>query len=103
MRVLSGFRLTRFALAALLIAWSGRARAQDGTIRGIVKDSTGIVLKEVDISILTLHQLTRTDEKGTFTLTKLPRGEHELMVRKLGFSPEKVKVMVNDTAYSYEI
>lgn len=102
MRVSNGTRLARYVVAALLVA-SGTAAAQNGTIRGIVKDSNGVALKEVDVSILALHQLTRSDENGHFTLTKLPRGDHELMVRKLGYNPDKVPVTVNDTAYSYEI
>ena len=102
MRVSGGIRLARFVVATVLAA-SGVAGAQNGTIRGIVKDSNGVALKEADVSILALHQLTRSDENGHFTLTKLPRGEHELMVRKFGYSPDKVPVTVNDTAYFVRI
>src|SRR5262249_24566981 len=103
MRVLSSFRPTRFAALALLAAWAGRAGAQNGTVRGVIKDTTGIVLKEAEVRVLALDQLTRSDDSGRFILTKLPRGQHELTVPKLGYSPERVTVTVNDTAYSYEI
>jgi hypothetical protein len=90
-------------VAALLAGAPAEVRAQDGTVRGVVSDTTGAPIADADISIVELHQLTRTDGQGRFIFTRLPRGEHEVTVRKLGFNPETVKIIVNDMAYSYNV
>lgn len=102
-------RLTiRFAavvvLAALVSAIGvGTAAAQDGTVRGIVTDSAGKPIVDADVAIVALHQLARTDSAGRFTFTRLPRGTHELSVRRLGYAPETLPVTVNEMAYSYAV
>lgn len=90
-------------LLAALLAAPSVTLGQDGTIRGIVKDSTGKAIGDADVSIVALHQLTRTDDGGNFMFTKLPRGEHEVMVRRLGYNVETIKVQVNEMAYSYNV
>jgi hypothetical protein len=94
--------LTAVAVTACLLA-AAPAAAQDGTVRGVVKDSAGKAIGDADVSIVELHQLTRTDDKGNFIFTRLARGEHEVMIRRLGFKPEVIKVMVNDLAFSYDV
>ncbi len=91
------------AVLALLGALGPTLHAQEGTVRGTVVDSAGKPIADADVAILRLHQLTRTDREGRFIFGKLPRGEHELVVRHIGFSPESLKVAVNDLAYSYEV
>ncbi len=98
-------RTIRLSLATLgfLGALGSALSAQEGTVRGTVADSLGKPIADADVAILRFHQLTRTDRDGRFTLTKLPRGEHELVVRHIGFSPESIMVAVNDLAYNYEV
>lgn len=88
----------------LIAATGGRAAAQSGTVRGVVRDSAAVPVAGADVSIVAQHQLTRTDAEGRFTFTKLPPGEHEVSVRRLGYVADKVKIIANDAmAYSYEI
>jgi hypothetical protein len=97
-------RILATTVAAMVLATSpATTRAQDGTVRGVVADSTGAPIGDADVSIVALHQLTRTDAQGRFMFTKLPRGEHEVTVRRLGYMPEMVKVIINELAYSYNI
>jgi hypothetical protein len=101
-RLLSGL-IAPLIAAAALAGMPEMMRAQDGTVRGVVSDTTGAPISDADISIVELHQLARTDAQGRFTFTRLPRGEHEVTVRHLGFNPETVKIIVNDMAYSFNV
>ncbi len=92
------------AFAAMMIAATTvTARAQDGTVRGVVTDDGGAPVAEADVAIAALQQFTKTDAQGRFMFTKLPPGEHEVTVRRLGYARETVKVIVNAMAYSYSI
>ena len=64
------------------------------TLRGVVRDSAGASVPEADVGVAALRKLVRTDDKGAFTLTKLPIGPTEISVRRLGFEPIKVTVNV---------
>ena len=61
-------------------------------------DSSGDPLAAADVAINALHRLTRTDDRGRFSLTDLPLGEVELSVRRLGYAPKSVHVKVNAAA-----
>ena len=89
--------------AAVLLGRAVTGRAQDGTIRGTVSDSMGKPIQDADVAIVELHQLTRTDAGGRFTFTKLPRGAHEVSIRRLGYAPDSIKVIVNEMAYAYNV
>src|SRR5262249_35824501 len=71
--------------------------------RGRVLDSAGVAIPEADGAMVELHQLTRSDAQGRFTFSKVPRGEHQLSVRRPRFEPAAGKALVGDLAYSYEI
>jgi hypothetical protein len=88
----------------LLAPHANAAHGQDGALRGVVKDSAGVVIADADVAIIALHQLTRSDAQGRFVLTKVPAGEHELSVRRIGYTASKVKVTVtNAVNYSYDV
>lgn len=71
------------------MAVSGRARAQEGVLRGVVVDSAdGTPLQNVDVLVAALHQVARSNEKGQFTLTKVPKGDVVLEVRRIGYKPQ---------------
>ena len=87
--------LHRSAIAATLLATVAlHAAAQQGTLRGTVTDSAGKPLADADVAILKFHQLVRTDADGRFVITKLPFGEVELSVRRLGYQPQIVTANV---------
>jgi iron complex outermembrane receptor protein len=83
---------------SLSVFGASEAGAQKGTVRGLVSDSTGRPVQGADVAIVGLRKLTRTDEYGRFALRKLPRGEAELSVRHLGYTPATLMVMVTGDA-----
>ena len=91
--------------AALIGAASAisSAHAQDGVVRGRVTDSAGVPIADADVAIVQAHALTRTSATGQFTLANLPRGSHEISIRRLGYQPTTVKAVVGDMAYSYDV
>lgn len=92
-----------FIVCAMTVGVVPGLRAQDGVIRGRVTDSAGVAIADADIAIVEVHALTRTNAEGRFTLTKIPTGEHEISVRRLGYKPETVKAVVGDMSYSYDV
>lgn len=90
------------ALLALLLA-GPPLLAQTGVVRGKVTDSTGAPIADADVAIVELHMLTRSDAQGLFSFSKVPRGEHEVSVRRIGFQATTVKAVVGDLEYSYEV
>lgn len=76
-------------LGGVLVS-SARVDAQDGgdgdgTVRGIVTDSAGRPLGDVEVTSLTFKRSTRTDAAGRYVLAGLPRGEQLVMARAPGF------------------
>jgi len=71
--------------------WLG---AQGATVRGVVVDSTRAPVPEVAVAVVAAHQVTRTDANGRFTLTKLPSGEVEFSIRRIGYEPATLKRVV---------
>jgi uncharacterized lipoprotein YbaY len=92
-----------FVGCVIAMGVAATARAQDGVIRGRVMDSAGVAIPEADVAIVELHALTRADAGGRFTISKVPRGEHEVSFRRLGYAPTTIKAVVGDMAYSYDV
>lgn len=92
--------LGRFLGPALFVAafsiGSRPARAQSppDLLHGTVSDSAGGVLSEVAIGIASLHRATRTDNTGRFSLGRLPAGDFELSVRRIGYAPRTLAIHV---------
>jgi hypothetical protein len=76
----------------LLAAGAPPARGQTGLLRGIVADSAGAPIEAADVAIVEVHELARTDDHGRFTLSKVPRSNVEVSVRRLGYRPTIVHV-----------
>jgi len=94
---------TLFAAVILAAGFATSAGAQEGVVRGSVKDSAGTAVADADVAIVAIHALTRTNAQGQFTLSNVPRGSHEITIRRLGFQPMTVKAVVGDMAYSYDV
>ena len=67
---------------------------QQGALRGVVVDSSGAPLKDADVGIRVRHLLTRTDDDGRFLLRRIPAGELEISVRRLGYEPQVLNVTI---------
>jgi hypothetical protein len=98
MPVLTKRSVTVVALLALSFAGRARLDAQDGRVQGLVTDSAGRPLGSADVSISARRLLTRTDDQGRFSFGNLDPGEVEIGVRRLGFEPAKVFLMVTVVA-----
>jgi carboxypeptidase family protein/TonB-dependent receptor-like protein len=87
----------RLACCACLAAVAtAPSKAQTGVLRGIVVDSAnGTPIEDVDILAAALRQVGRSNSKGQFTLTKLPKGELELTIRRLGYKPQTQTIVLS--------
>jgi len=80
----------------LVAAAAGPSLAQSGTLRGVVVDSAdGSLIEAADVLVASLHQVARSNAKGQFTLTKLPKGEVELTIRRLGYLPQQQTIVLS--------
>jgi iron complex outermembrane receptor protein len=61
-------------------------------ISGIVTDQNNQILFGVQIYIEQLHLGTTSDENGSFSLDKIPNGEHQIIFSFIGFQTEKRKI-----------
>lgn len=100
--------LARKALCALLagllfsLEASESAHASDRTsITGVVRDSSGAIVAEADVSLLNSQQAvvatSKTDAEGRFGLNNLPLGSYQLVVASRGFSESRRVVNARTT------
>lgn len=83
-RALIMFTLGCFAIARGATAQTPQP-AGPGTIVGVVTDTSGLPLQEIDILIVKLQRSTRTRADGTFRLENIPAGTHEIRARGVGY------------------
>ncbi|HEV8448385.1 MAG TPA: carboxypeptidase regulatory-like domain-containing protein [Gemmatimonadaceae bacterium] len=70
--------------------------AQNGVLRGVVVDSAdGALIESADILAASIKQVARSNAKGQFTLTKLPKGELEISIRRLGYLPQTQTIVLS--------
>lgn len=82
-------------LASVPIGLPAVVSAQ-GMLRGVIVDSaTRAPVAMADVSILALHMITRADSLGRFTLAKLPKGEAELSIRRIGYEPQRERIVLS--------
>jgi hypothetical protein len=99
-----GRRLQSLHAAALLTAvGTSVLGAQRGVVRGRVTDTVGVAIAEVDVAIVAIHALTRTDAEGRFVISNVPRGAYEVSMRRIGYEPATITAVVGDLAYSYDV
>ena len=84
MRDLAAGRLLLIALTCLLVA--GTASAQEGTIAGVVRDSSEAVLPGVRVEVtspalIERARTTTTGGAGQYQITKLPIGRYKVLLR----------------------
>jgi carboxypeptidase family protein/TonB-dependent receptor-like protein len=91
------FRVVSRTLVVSGVVVARLAAAQSATARGVVMDSSRAPIAEVAVAVVSAHQATRTDEKGRFTLGKLPMGEVEFTIRRIGYEPITLKRSIPST------
>lgn len=82
-------RATALLLAGMLLATLPSAlSAQTATFAGtVVIDGTSKPLPGAEVGIAALGLTVRSDKAGNFTLTGIPAGKHEIVVRLVGYDP----------------
>ncbi|HZI86083.1 MAG TPA: carboxypeptidase-like regulatory domain-containing protein, partial [Pyrinomonadaceae bacterium] len=101
-QVINLVRLMRVVLlAAITLAIPLTLSAQEksgGTVSGVVKDSTGAVVSDAEVSINNSQQVvlskTRTDTSGKFKFSGIPPGSYVVMVGRPDFSYQREAVQV---------
>ena len=73
---------------------TAHAQARAGAVAGVVRDSIGNVLENVEVTAITAAKSVRTDSLGRFTLAGLPAGPADLSVRRLAYSPVILGVQI---------
>jgi TonB family protein len=97
-RLMAGFKGAVPLVFALGIA-ATTAAAQPGAIgtggiQGVVRDSSGLGIIGVEISIPGSSFKAHSDEKGEFVLARVPAGPLTLAFRRLGYLPDTANLMI---------
>ena len=105
--------LSALALCALLVPLALPVAAQDSArapaattpayqVTGTVKDSAGAPVPEAEVTLIeratTLRRPVATDAQGRFELRDVPAGRLTVRVRRLGYQPRTVDVLLGATA-----
>lgn len=67
-----------------------------GTLTGTVQDATGNPLAYASVLIENLRLGVLTDDKGRYSIGKLPSGNHSVLVSFLGYGTSSVSIEVNE-------
>jgi len=89
--------LVRVTLLLCLTASSGAAQQLmlgTGGVRGVVRDSAGFGIADAEVTLRGSALRIQTDQEGRFELAKVPAGPLTVRVRRLGFRPDTVDIMV---------
>lgn len=68
--------------------------AAQGRVAGLVRDTTGVGIAGAQVTISGSVLRAESDASGKFFLEKVPTGPTTLLVRRLGFAPVSVPVVV---------
>ncbi len=69
--------------------------AQEGSVSGTVRDSTGNLVAGATITVPALERQTRTDSEGRFMLASLPDGRLVLVASAAGFETSRATIVVS--------
>lgn len=86
--------ILRRLLPVILLGLPAPLAAQAVLTGRIIHDSTRAGLSEVEILIPSTSAKATTDARGRFTLPGLPPGVADVIVRKIGFRPVKIRTLV---------
>jgi hypothetical protein len=80
--------------AACLVATHLGAQAHTGSISGVVKDSAGTPIPDVEVAAIKAARVVRTDTAGRFVIPALPPGSSDFSFRRLAYSPVVLSVLI---------
>lgn len=95
------FQLAVLIAAALFIAQPNFAQARIGTVQGTVKDPTGALVPDAEVTItqpVTRYtQTTQTDRQGTFKLVNIPFNTYNVSAKATGFQAAEQAIDLEST------
>jgi hypothetical protein len=80
--------------AACLVSTQLAAQTRTGSITGVVKDSAGTPIPNVEVTAIKAARIVRTDTAGRFLISSLPSGSSDFSFRRLAFSPVVLSVLI---------
>ncbi len=89
----------RVSLVSLILSLTlvpAAARAQGGTLRGVVRDSANRPLADAEVVATPGPHRARTDSLGRFAMAGVVGGHYVLRARKLGYSPGEATADLHD-------
>jgi hypothetical protein len=86
----------RVALIAVLALASTSIQAQQRTLRGIVTDSAGYPLPNVEVRIMELGRVARSDPQGRFAVDRITARIVDVTLRRLGYQLKMVRISMID-------
>lgn len=82
-------------ISLLLLSFSNTAQAQQGIIKGTIKDAaTDETIAGASVGIVGSTHGTVSDDQGTFVITGIPAGQHTLQVSYVGYATVRVENVV---------
>lgn len=95
------FQFALLVVAALFIAQPSFAQARIGTVQGTVKDPTGALVPDAEVTItqpVTRYtQTTKTDRQGTYKLVNIPFNTYNVRARAEGFQATEQSIDLEST------
>jgi hypothetical protein len=65
-------------------------------LRGVVVDSAnGSPIGNANVLVAERYKVAQSDDKGYFTLNKMPKGSISLVVRRLGYEPQRQTIVLS--------
>lgn len=71
-----------------------------GTVTGVVRDSTGAGIAGAEVTVSGTNLRAHTAAEGDFRLTNVPVGSITLAVRRLGYAPAAINVLLSSAETS---
>src|ERR1041384_7545400 len=78
-----------------LISTQGALFAQTGGIKGIIKDSTGVI-ELANIMVAGTKLFTTSDANGFYNIDRIPAGTYALTVSVVGYSTASKKISIHE-------
>jgi carboxypeptidase family protein/TonB-dependent receptor-like protein len=86
--------VARSGVAVCLLATHLAAQARTGAISGVVKDSAGVPIPDVEVTAIKFAKVVRTDTAGRFLIPALASGSLDFSFRRLAYSPLVLSVLI---------